>query len=97
MWIIIFNHKAESPSYIIAMTGIALWFFYSGRNIVNIILFALAIVAVSFTPTDIFPESFRDNFLEPYCVKALLPILIWIKITIDLLRGKENRIYPNRQ
>jgi hypothetical protein len=27
----------------------------------------------------------------------LLPILIWIKITIDLLRGKENRIYPNGQ
>jgi len=97
IWIIIFNHRAESPSYIIAMTGIALWFFYSGRNIVDIILFALAIVCVSLTPTDIFPESFRDNFLEPYCVKALLPILIWIKITIDLLRGKENRIYPNRQ
>jgi len=97
IWIIIFNHRAESPSYIIAMTGIALWFFYSGRNIVDIILFALAIVCVSLTPTDIFPESFRDNFLEPYCVKALLPILIWIKITIDLLRGKENRIYPNGQ
>jgi hypothetical protein len=26
VWMVIFNHKAESPTYIFAMTGVALWF-----------------------------------------------------------------------
>ena len=89
IWIIIFNHKAESPSYIIAMTGIAIWFFSEEKKIVNIILFTLAMVTVSLTPMDIFPGTFRDNFLQPYCIKALLPVLIWFKVTRDMLMGKK--------
>jgi hypothetical protein len=96
IWIIIFNYKAESPSYIIAMTGIALWFFSGEKKLPDRILFILAIVLVSLTPTDLFPESFRDNFLQYYCIKALPAILIWIKITADLLtrNGKTNLIIP---
>ena len=89
IWIIIFNHKAESPSYIIAMTGIAIWFFSEEKKLVNMILFTLAMVTVSLTPMDIFPATFRDNFLQPYCIKALLPALIWIKVTIDMLKGNK--------
>jgi hypothetical protein len=87
IWIIIFNHKAESPTFIVAVTGIAIWLF-SQENISKTTI-ALAIAVFIFTclsPTDIFPASIRKNIFQPYVVKVIPCILVWIKIGYDLLR-----------
>ncbi len=85
IWVVIFNHKAESPTFIIAITGVALWFVKSKMNIINIVLFIAAIVLTSLSPTDLFPASIRDEFIIPYSLKVLPCILIWIKIIYDVM------------
>jgi hypothetical protein len=85
VWVVIFNHKAESSSYIIAMCGAALWFFSQPRTPVNLALVSLAFVFTCLSPTDLFPRSLSAAFFVPYAIKAVPCILIWIKITCDLM------------
>lgn len=85
IWLVIFNHKAESPTFIIAVTGAAIWFIQSGKTISDISLFIFCLLLTSLSPTDIFPRFIRDNYVTPYCLKALPCILIWIKIQFDII------------
>ncbi|MBK6363399.1 MAG: hypothetical protein IPF52_07805 [Saprospiraceae bacterium] len=95
IWIVIFNHKTESPTFIIAMAGVALWFVRSEKNTLNIILFVLAFILTSLSPTDLFPEYLRDEFVHPYSLKAFPCILIWCKIIYDMMALKsENQVNP---
>lgn len=91
IWIVIFNHKAESPTFIIAMTGVALWFFNGEKNPMNIVLLALALLLVSFSSTDLFPSNLRKGFIQPYAMKALPCILIWTKIIYDMMLLKPDQ------
>jgi hypothetical protein len=99
LWIVIFNHKAESPTFIIAMTGVALWFVNSEKNTLNIILFISAMLFTSLSPTDIFPRHVRIEIFKPYVVKAVPCILIWMKIIYDtlMLRKEESTIQTHLQ
>ncbi len=94
LWVIIFNHKAESPTYIIAMTGVALWFIEGGKKPINIVLLVLALMLVSFSSTDLFPSSLRKDFIQPYAMKAFPCILIWLKIIYDMMLIKTDRVNP---
>lgn len=85
MWVIIFNHRAESPTFIIAMSGAAIWFFSQSFKPENFILFALALIFTMLSPTDIFPLEIRTELFEPYVIKAVPCILIWFKILYDQL------------
>ncbi len=80
IWMVIFNHKAESPTYIIAMTGIAIWYFMQPKQSGNFILLLLAFVFISLSPTDLFPAVIRRNLVTPYVLKAFPAILIWFRI-----------------
>jgi hypothetical protein len=92
LWVIIFNHKAESPTFIIAMAGIAMWFITSEKNAVNIILFASAFILTSISPTDLFPKFIRDEYVTPFVLKAFPCILIWLKIIWDMVILKTDHL-----
>jgi hypothetical protein len=84
IWVVIFNHKAESATFVIAMSGVSLWFINSPKNILNIVLMISAFVLTSLSPTDIFPNFLRENYVNVYTLKALPCILIWLKIIFDM-------------
>jgi hypothetical protein len=86
IWMIIFNHRAESSTFVIAVTGIALWFFNSRKKTLDLVLLLLALILTSFSPTDLFPRYLREQYVLPYVLKVLPCILIWIKITVDFLK-----------
>ena len=92
IWVVIFNHMAESPTFIIAMTGIALWFIRGEKNIFNIVLFVLAFIFTSLSLTDIFPKFIREDFFRPYSIKAFPCIIIWFKIIYDMIMMKKEKI-----
>jgi hypothetical protein len=92
LWVIIFNHKAESPTFIIAMAGIALWFITGKKNALNIGLFVSALILTSLSPTDLFPKFLRDGYVEPLMLKVFPCILIWLKIVYDMLVLKTDKI-----
>ncbi|MDD5570373.1 MAG: glycosyltransferase family 87 protein [Bacteroidales bacterium] len=85
IWIVIFNHRAESATFIIAATGVALWYFYRKRKLIDLILVCLAFIFTILSPTDIFPKYLRENFVAPYVLKAIPCILIWLKITYEIV------------
>jgi hypothetical protein len=96
IWVIIFNHRAESATYIIAVSGIGLWYFGQSRSALNSFLLILAIVLTILSPTDLFPKYLRQNYVIPYVLKAVPCILIWFKIVYDLMRF-ETLKYSNSQ
>jgi hypothetical protein len=85
IWIVIFNHKAESPTFIIAMAGASLWYFMRRRGIVDTLLFLCAILLTTLSPTDLFPPVIRKSLIEPYVLKAVPCILIWGKIIFEMM------------
>jgi hypothetical protein len=85
VWIVIFNHKAESPTFIIAMTGVAMWYMYAEKTYLNIVLFLMAFIFTTLSPTDLFPRGLRNEWVMPYALKAFPCILIWFKIIYELL------------
>jgi hypothetical protein len=85
IWVIIFNHKAESATFIIATCGVALWYFSQERSYVNLTLLLLAFIFTCLSPTDLFPSGVRTNFVIPYTLKAVPCILIWLKIIYEMV------------
>jgi hypothetical protein len=84
IWVVIFNHKAESPSYIIAISGVAIWFSQS-YNKVNMVLVVVCFLFTILSPTDLFPKFIREHYFVPYSVKVVPCIIIWMKILYELL------------
>jgi hypothetical protein len=90
IWVVIFNPKAESPSYIIAMTGVALWFTAQEFKRWKLGLLIFAIIFTALSSTDLFPPYVRQNFCTPYGIKAVPCIVIWFVVMWQLLFHKFN-------
>jgi hypothetical protein len=104
VWIVIFNHKAESPTFVIAVAGVAIWGFYQQSNPWHWALFLFALVFTQLSPTDLFPAGVREHWVSPYVLKAVPCILIWAKINYELLADDFSKkhlllrqLKPNRQ
>lgn len=83
--VVIFSSAAESPTFVIAVTGAALWFIteqkpYSTKaKIILWLLFLLTILS----PTDLIPPYIRINFILAYSLKALPCFIIWCWLVIS--------------
>lgn len=89
LWIVIFNHKGESPTYVIALAGVAIWYFSQNKNRINTILIWLALIFTSFSSTDaITPLWVTSKYIEPFSIKALFCSVIWFKLIWDLTTQK---------
>jgi len=89
LWVVLFNHMAESATFIIAVSGIAIWFFTKkDKSMLDKVLLALTILFTLLSPTDIYPAFIRYNYFMPYVVKVVPCILVWIKINYELLTIK---------
>ena len=84
IWVVIFNYKAESSTYVIAICGVALWYFSRTRNWIDLALVSIAFIFTCLSPTDVFPSSLSAAFFVPYSIKAVPCILIWGKVIHEL-------------
>lgn len=84
---VIFSNSSESPTYIIAFMGVAIWFVIQPKPLspLIIVLFVFAFLLTSLSPSDLFPKFVRDLYIKPYSLKALPCLLIWIYISYQLL------------
>lgn len=84
IWMVIFNHMAESPTFIIAMAGVALWFVHPGRGKLDVTLFVLTFLFTCLSPTDVFPSTVRETWVKPYVLKAVpciaIAALLWFRL-----------------
>jgi Glycosyltransferase family 87 len=86
LFVIIFNKMAESPTYVLAVLGVALWWVTLSPPVstTDKILLALVIVFTSLSPTDLFPKVWQNSFFVPYSIKAVPCVLIWIRLQYQL-------------
>jgi hypothetical protein len=95
--VVIFSTSAESPTYVIAVTGVALWFVVQDAPTAKWVypLLIFAIVVTTFSVTDVFPHSIRVNFFIAYSLKALPCFCVWLVLLYQLLFKKYNVLEKN--
>lgn len=88
--VVIFSTSAESPTYVIAVTGVAIWFIVQkvpiAKSVYALLIFAL--IVTTFSVTDIFPHYIRVNFFIAYALKALPCFCVWLVLLYQLLFKK---------
>lgn len=87
LWVILFNHAAESPTYVIAIPGVVLFYIVNRQRLapLSTVLIVLVFVLCILAPTDIYPPQLRHNFFEPYLIKVIPCLLVWLVLQIQLL------------
>ncbi len=88
IWVIIFNHKAESSTYIIAVTGVGIWYFAMPAAKWRTVLLVLVFIFTSLGTTDVFPPYVKQHFIYPFKIKAFPCILVWCVVLVELMRLK---------
>jgi hypothetical protein len=90
IWCIIFNHAAESNHYIIAITGVALWYVNGNKYITDLVLVIFAFV-LSIASSSFSPHYLRERYVVPMALKSLPFLFIWLKLEYDLTFSRRVR------
>ena len=77
---VIFNPVSESATYITAVTGVLIWWFYCPQTPLDRALLISCFILTVLSPSDFFPAYLRDQFTRPYALKALPCVLIWFRV-----------------
>jgi hypothetical protein len=85
---VLFSSSAESATYVLAVTGFAIWFVvqndYSNKWLTATLIFVLILTSLS--ASDLFPRYLYREFVRPYALKALPCFVIWIWAIYQLWR-----------
>lgn len=85
IWVVIFNHLAETPTYIIAVPGVAIWYIISERTWIDKLLLGITFIVTIILPSNLFIPFFRNRYIVPYSLQALGPTLVFILLQYELL------------
>jgi hypothetical protein len=95
--LVIFSTSAESPTYVIAVSGFGIWYVLAAPRPNRWLYFLLLFVLIFtvFSPTDLFPKYLRDNFVVKYSLKAVPCFVSWLIISFQLIFAKFDQISSN--
>jgi hypothetical protein len=96
LWVVIFNHKAESPTFIIAMAGVGIWYYARPKMTWRTATVVLAFIFTSLSTTDVFPPFLRNSFVYPYTIKAVPCIIIWFIVFAEIMLMKRDEKIADR-
>ena len=85
VFVVIFNHQVESPSFVIAVTGIAVWFASGARRPLDVALMVLTLLIVSVSSTELVPEWLQRDVFVKYRLKTVPCALVWLVMEAELL------------
>ncbi|WP_294273036.1 glycosyltransferase family 87 protein [uncultured Chryseobacterium sp.] len=98
LFLVLFSSSSESPTYIIAVTGVMIWFFLQKvRSPWIIALVVFVIIFTCFSTSDLFPKNIRLNYIKKYSLKAVPCIIVWLRVIYELLTkdfGKNYSLNP---
>jgi hypothetical protein len=78
---VIFNHKAESPTFVIAITGAAIWFATIARpSRWEWTLFGFVVLFTILASSDVMPERVQRDFFDRYRFKTVPLIVLWLEL-----------------
>ena len=97
LFTVLFSSGSESPTYIIAFAGVAIWFILQEKPVNNthITLLVFALILTSLSPSDLFPKYIRDHYVKQYALKALPCFLIWLVTIYQMMRTDFSKMKIN--
>lgn len=86
LFLVLFSSGSESPTYIIAVSGVMIWFLMQKKiSKLDIGLLVFVVILTCFGFSDLFPKFVKEEYIMKYSLKALPCILVWLKIIYELL------------
>ncbi|MCS4302663.1 glycosyltransferase family 87 protein [Chryseobacterium sp. BIGb0232] len=85
LFLVLFSSGSESPTYIIAVAGVMIWFTLQKEKTPFIIgLLVFVIILTCFSPSDLFPKFIKQNYIIKYSLKAVPCIVVWLRVIYEL-------------
>lgn len=94
VYVVLFNHQAESPSFVIAMAGVVAWYLTVERRWYHHALMALSWVLVSLF-SEILTPRVLNVCCRPYHYKTVPILLAWLVMQWELLAPRRAREEPS--
>ena len=85
VFMVLFNHQVESPSFVIAVTGIAIWYAISARTPLDVALVVATILIVSVSSTELVPHWIQRDVFVRYRLKTIPCAMVWFVMQAELL------------
>ncbi|WP_034752480.1 glycosyltransferase family 87 protein [Chryseobacterium daeguense] len=86
LFLVLFSSGSESPTYVIAVAGVLIWFFLQKEKTPFITgLLVFVIIFTCFSTSDLFPKLIRENYIRKYSLKAVPCIVVWLRVIYELL------------
>lgn len=88
MSLILFSTGSETSGYIMALTGVGIWYWWAApekRGGCSTALLLFALILGSFGHSDLMPKYLRNEYIRPYVLKALPIAIVWILQEWELL------------
>ncbi|MCD9854862.1 DUF2029 domain-containing protein [Epilithonimonas sp. JDS] len=86
LFIVLFSSSSESPTYIIAVSGVMIWFLMQKKlTKIDIGLLVFVMIFTCFAFSDLFPKFIKEGVFIKYSTKAIPCILIWFRVMYELL------------
>jgi hypothetical protein len=93
VYCVIFNHKAERQSYVIALSGIVIWYLTAPRLRARDVLFGLVYALTSLLSSSGVPGALKSG-LTPLHRQALPVTLVWLVMQAELLSRRRGPRTP---
>jgi hypothetical protein len=84
VFVVIFNHQAESPSFVLATCGIAIWYVSSRREWWRTALLAFTLFAVAVPRLFFFPYQISQDVIKSHALDAFSCLLVWLVMQVEL-------------
>ena len=86
LFIVLFSSSSESPTYIIAVAGVMVWFMMQKQQTpftIGLLLFVIILTCFGFS--DLFPKFIKENYIMKYSLKALPCSIVWFRVMYELM------------
>jgi len=94
--IVIYSSAAESPTFVIAVTGAAIWFILQKQPLASwkkwLLVFVFLLTILS--STDLFPAYIREHVIKAFSLKALPCFIVWCCLIYEVWQTKSSKLQP---
>lgn len=94
LFIVLFSSGSESPTYIIAVAGVMIWFLIQkDKTPFDIALLIFVIILTCFSFSDLFPKFIKEEYVIKYSLKALPCSIVWFRVIYELMTKNFEKDY----
>lgn len=87
LFTVLFSTGSESSSYIIALSGVCVWYFAAPwqRGKADIWLLVFVFLLSSMGSSDLYPRAIKREYIQAYSLKALPCLIVWLKLCWEMM------------